>query len=333
VSGRLVRLVLEHSEAKGVARTLAAAVGEGMEHDDDWAWPDLETWALRCNCDVATVKRALNELEHEHKELERRSGGGRAPGGGGNPNRVRLRVKELAAKRSATDRRAEQRRAAGREVTSAGCACCRAVTSASGAVTSASASSNRRKLRPETSVETSEETEGGEPAKRTATPATVDPPAPTWSADDYLAALIEWARAERNPTYALTPETRRELHEQLAGAVAEGLDPTAIAAGLKSWFTDPKRPGPIALSRHIDMAQRDPSITIAYWASLRQGQEDPAERGRREDAERAARLVEALEAVGAIHLGGGQWEAPEGGVIPNPARAVEWLAARGVTVE
>jgi len=181
-------------------------------------------------------------------------------------------------------------------------------------------------------VEEEQREQGGPPAKHETTPAIVDPPTPAWSADDYLAAFVAWVRAKRNPTYALTPETRRELREHLAGCIADGLDPTAIAAGLKEWFTDHKRPGPIALSRHIDKAQRDPHIAIAYWAWLHKDEEDPAVRADREDAERAERLVKALEAEGAIHVGGGQWQVPEG-VIPNPKRAVEWLAARGVTVE
>ena len=202
MSGRLVRLVLEHSEAKGVARTLGAAVGEAMEHDDDWAWPDLVTWALRCNCDVSAVKRALNELEHECKELERESGGGRAPGGGGRSNRVRLRVQALAAKKSATVKRAEQRRAAGREVTSASCACCREVTSASGEVTGANSRSNRRKLRPEPSLEPSLEPEGGSRRSRRRRRRQSTPP-PRWLHQP----MTTWPPSRRGCASSTTPTT------------------------------------------------------------------------------------------------------------------------------
>jgi hypothetical protein len=62
------------------------------------------------------------------------------------------------------------------------------------------------------------------------------------------------------------------------------------------------------------------------------GVEEAAGRRQHDEEERAERLVKALQAEGATYVGAGQWEVPEG-VLPNPVRAVEWLAARGVTVE
>jgi hypothetical protein len=129
-------------------------------------------------------------------------------------------------------------------------------------------------------------------------------------------------RVEHNPDYTLTGETERELRERLADFIARGLTQGSIAAGLKSWATDPKGAGPIALPRHVDKAMRDPIANLAYHLRDMPEPEDPAAR--------SAWIAQALHEAGAEYLGNGQWEVPEGGVLPNEHRATAWLAARGL---
>jgi hypothetical protein len=151
----------------------------------------------------------------------------------------------------------------------------------------------------------------------------VDPAAPTPDTapptDDYLAAFTAWVRATRNQSYTLAGETERELRQHLADFARRGLNPAAVGAGLQRWYDDPKKPGPIALPRYVDAAQRDPLLDPPPDNSP-----DPAEAWAAAQAAGQARIEEALRKAGAVSLDNGQWQVADG-VIPNLERARQWF--------
>jgi Helix-turn-helix domain len=171
--------------------------------------------------------------------------------------------------------------------------------------------------------------------RETQWPVSPDPPHPL-SVDQYIRAFVTWMRGDRNPTYTLTGETERELREHLTALLARDVDPRAIVAGLKAWATDPKGPGPIALPRYVDRAQRNPA-TAGFGIDPEQEAEDLAEAERQRQENQAKYWARMSEAVRSIDPGaecaGGVWTLSDGTTLPNPIRTTAWLMSHGVELD